>query len=296
MEIRMHKFLRAVGFSEIKKEDLNKIFEKVMEYPYFEKSAQDSEGNEFIEIMKEFGDFFGIAVRGTYDEDDEFQMDYYYPYYCGSTISTLEIPEVEKYAEKESYAGVCDEVRVGMTLIFYLQNVADYLTETYEPIYNMEKFGVILSGLSTEGKILFPINKDEEQRKKAQQQKVERAELITAARNGDETAIENLTLEDMATYSMISRRIVNEDILSIVENYFMPYGVESDQYSILGDIKDWKVLQNDYTGENVYLIDIFCNDIPISVCINQKDLLGEPAVGRRFKGTIWLQGNIYYQT
>ena len=95
---------------------------------------------------------------------------------------------------------------------------------------------------------------------------------------------------------MISRRIVHEDILSIVENYFMPYGIESDQYSILGDIRDWKVLQNDYTGENVYLIEVLCNDIPISVCINQKDLMGEPAVGRRFKGTIWLQGNIYYQT
>jgi hypothetical protein len=26
--------------------------------------------------------------------------------------------------------------------------------------------------------------------------------------------------------------------------------------------------------------------------MNKKDLLGEPAVGRRFKGNIWLQGMI----
>ena len=45
-------------------------------------------------------------------------------------------------------------------------------------------------------------------------------------------AIENLTLEDIDTYSMLSRRIANEDILSIVDSYFMPYGIESDQYSI----------------------------------------------------------------
>ena len=31
-------------------------------------------------------------------------------------------------------------------------------------------------------------------------------------------------------YSSITRRIQNEDILSIVTTYFMPYGIESDQY------------------------------------------------------------------
>ena len=75
----------------------------------------------------------------------------------------------------------------------------------------------------------------------------------------------------------------------------MPYGIESDQYTILGEIMNWKLLQNEYTGENVYALDIVCNDIPFSVCINQKDLLGEPAVGRRFKGSIWLQGSICYE-
>ena len=31
------------------------------------------------------------------------------------------------------------------------------------------------------------------------------------------------------------------------------------------------------------------------VCINSEDLMGEPAVGRRFKGVIWMQGNINYE-
>ena len=89
---------------------------------------------------------------------------------------------------------------------------------------------------------------------------------------------------------------MHEDILSIVETYFMPYGIESDQYAILGEIVDCKLLENDYTGESVYALDIMCNDMPFSVCINQNDLLGEPAVGRRFKGNIWLQGNIHYES
>lgn len=291
----MHKFLRAVGFSEITKEELNNIFEKVLEYPSFQKIAEDSEGNEFAEITREFGDFFGIALRGTFDDDDEFHVDYYYPYFCGTTISTFEKPEIEKHAEKESYAGVCDEVRVGVTLIFYLQNVADYLTELNDSVYHMQNYGVILSGLSTEGKILLPINKDEKKIEEVERQRIERNTLIAAARSGDEDAIENLTLEDIDTYSLLSRRIMREDILSIVENYFMPYGIESDQYSILGDIMNWSLCKNEYTGEQVYTMELICNDIPFSVCINQKDLLGEPAVGRRFKGTIWLQGTIFYQ-
>ena len=71
-----------------------------------------------------------------------------------------------------------------------------------------------------------------------------RMNLIAAARNGDEEAIENLTLEDIDTYSMVSRRILNEDIFSIVETYFMPYGIECDMYSVLGDILNYEVVEN----------------------------------------------------
>ena len=47
--------------------------------------------------------------------------------FFGTMLSTREQAEVEKHAEKESYAGICDEVRIGVTLIFYLQNVVDFL-------------------------------------------------------------------------------------------------------------------------------------------------------------------------
>ena len=291
----MHKFLRAIGFSEISKDELEEIFKKIMDHPTVMKIAEDSEGNEFAELSKDFGDFFGISVRGIFKEDDTFEMDYYYPFFFGKELSTMEVPEVEKHAEKESYAGICDEVRVGVTLIFYLQNIVDYLSVKENKFYQRKAGGVVLGALSTEGKILLPVNKNEKKQKQIRQSTSERNHLIAAARNGDEDAIENLTLEDMDTYSLLSRRILHEDILSIVDNYFMPYGIESDQYSILGEIMDCTLLQNEVTGENVYALEILCSDIPFSLCINQKDLLGEPAVGRRFKGNIWLQGSIKYQ-
>ena len=291
----MHKYLRAVGFSEIKKEQLEETFRAIMEAPTTHRTAEDSEGNIFVELTKEYGTFFGIALRGTYDENDKFKMDYYYPFFEGKGISSTESVEIEKHAEKDSYAGICDESRVGVSLIFYLQNVIDYIYASNSRMYTGKTSGIMLSGLSTDGKILLPINKSEKKVKnKNDNGTMDRSSLVVAARNGDEDAIENLTLEDMDTYSILSKRILHEDILSIVENYFMPYGIECDQYAILGEITDCDLEQNSLTGEDVYIMEIMCNDIPFSVCINKKDLLGEPAIGRRFKGIVWLQGSVYY--
>lgn len=182
-----------------------------------------------------------------------------------------------------------------MTLIFYLQNITDYLSvRKTRGHLNLEQ-GVVLGGLSAEGKILFPVYKADRGRRHTESQMTERSCLIAAARDGDEDAIESLTLEDMDTYSLISKRITHEDVLSIVDSYFMPHGIESDQYAVLGEILDYSLVQNEWTGEQVYVLELLCNDMVFGLCINRRDLLGEPAVGRRFKGIVWMQGSIKYR-
>ncbi len=74
----------------------------------------------------------------------------------------------------------------------------------------------------------------------------------------------------------------------------MPYGVECDQYSILGEIMNCNKIQNQYTGEIIHRMTINCNELIFDLCINEADLLGEPAAGRRFKGIIWMQGYINF--
>ena len=74
----------------------------------------------------------------------------------------------------------------------------------------------------------------------------------------------------------------------------MPYGVECDHYSVLGEIKDCKKIKNSFTKEECYIMTISANDLLFDVCINKEDLYGEPAIGRRFKGIIWMQGYINY--
>lgn len=48
----MHKFLRAIGFSHITKEQLQHIFADIISAPTVQKAALDSEGNEFAELSK----------------------------------------------------------------------------------------------------------------------------------------------------------------------------------------------------------------------------------------------------
>lgn len=288
----MHKFLRAIGFSNIRKKDLDIILQEIIEHPEVMRITKDSDGNEFAELSKTFCNGVGIMIRGSYDENDVFQMKYYIPFSTAETVSTLEQIDIEKHAEKESYAGVCDEVRLGVTLIFYLQNVADFLSEHRTNIHVKNLYGAILSGLSVSGKILLPIEQKVLEKQIANSKQEKRQKLIAEAREGNEEAIENLSIEELDIYSQISKRIKKEDVFSIVTTSFMPYGIESDHYTILGEIKDFEEVVNIVSDEKLYTMEIECNDIVFKVTINQKDLLGEPAVGRRFKGSIWMQGSI----
>ena len=88
--------------------------------------------------------------------------------------------------------------------------------------------------------------------------------------------------------------IQTEDIYSLVDTYFMPYGIEFDHYSVLGEIIAVEKRQNKVSKENLNIITIKCNDMVFDVCINEKDLVGEPRVNRRFKGIVWMQGHINF--
>lgn len=285
----MHKFLRAIGFSDITKKDLDILIEEIKERPELMKVTTDSEENEFGEFSREFAPNMGIIVRGSYLEDDSFEVEYYTPYFLGSQVTTQEPIDIEKHSEKESYAGVCDDPRIGVTLIFYLQNVADYLSERKAHSSDVNG-GALLAGLSVDGKILLPEVKKAVKAGRPNQK--DRSQLISEARDGDEDAIESLTLEDMDTYSMLSKRVMNEDILTIVSSCFMPYGIESDQYSVLAEIVDLLEIENSLTSDIIYCMKLKCNDMVFDVCINKKDLMGEPEIGRRFKGNIWMQGTV----
>lgn len=291
----MHKYMRAIGFSKLsdRREEQKLITDIIINSSH---RAYTSNGEETIlaEFCEDFAEDIGIAVCGEFDAEDKFTYDYFYPYLRGTGVSSYEDVSVERHADKESYAGVCDDIKVGVSLIFYLQNIVPYVKAQNMNMLPVKGTTLTLSGLSISGNIILPIDKDESERQKIQKASISRNKLIAAARKGDEEAIESLTLEDMDIYTSISRKILTEDVFTLVDTYFMPYGVECDQYSVLGEILDISLRNNKITEEEIYVMRINCNDLEFDVCINRKDLYGEPQVGRRFKGVIWMQGYINY--
>ncbi len=256
--------------------------------------VNNSENVILAEFCRDYSANIGICVCGEFDENDTFIYEYYFPYLIPSGISTEEDLNVERHAATYSYAGVCNEPRLGVTLIFYLQNMIPFIRYENEGKFPIRGTTLSLSALSIKGQILMPIAKTEEEKEEARKKNNYRNKLINNARRGDESAIESLTLDDMDLYTTISKKIRKQDIYSLVDTYFMPYGVECDQYAVLGEITETQKVTNYLTGEYIYIMRINCNDIEFDVCINEEDLLGEPDVGRRFKGNIWMQGQINY--
>lgn len=286
----MHSFLRAIGFSKIKNgSDVELLLREVFhEYDRKEMVKQDIDVS-FVEYSKEFGPDMGIKLCGILDENG-FHQEYYFPYFRGTGITSNEDVIVDKRGESDSYVGVCEDIRVGVSLIFYLQNSVEYLKENFKS----RNASTTLSGLSISGRVILPIHKEEKRQAYDMETVRKRNHLIAEARKGNEEAIESLTLEDIDTYSMITKRIANEDVLTIVESFFMPFGMECDQYQVMGEIKSVTDIANYQTKERMYQLEIACNDLTFDICIHQEDLMGEPKPGRRFKGAIWLQGHLDY--
>ena len=290
----MHKFLRAVGFSKINRDEIKDLVLQSVKKNDSRGYTMSLDDVMLAEFSRDVGENIGITAAGTFSEDDLFHTDYYFPYLKGTGITSTEDVSVERHAARDSYAGICDDVRLGMSLIFFVQNKIPYISAQVSGKLPIKGTTLNLSALCLKGMVIMPLMKDEAAVAKSRKDTQKRAKLVADARSGDENAIETLTLSDMDTYNLISTRIRKEDVLTLVDTYFMPYGVECDQYSILGEITECHTETNSMTGEEIWVMTVVCNELTFDVCINKIDLYGEPAPGRRFKGAIWMQGFINF--
>ena len=264
----MHKYMRAIGFSElVDRRDQQKLVTDIILNATHRSYTSNGDETILAEFCEDFAENMGVAVCGEFDAEDKFTYDYFYQYLRGRGISSYEDVSVEGHSEKESYAGVCDYIKFGVSLIFYLQNIIPYVKAQFMNVLPIRGTTLTLSGLSLKGSIILPIVKNETELQRIKKASINRNQLIAAARQGDEDAIESLTQEDMDTYTTISRKILNEDGFSLVDTYFMPYGVECDQYTIFGDILENSTTVNKLTGEQIYLMKINCNDLQFDICI-----------------------------
>lgn len=291
----MHTYLRAIGFSKIENRiDLDKVLGIVMSTPSVKKDTVLDNGIRYTEIRYDFSERMGITIRGEYDEVGFFHLEHYFPHVIGRQESLKEEVFVNKRMDTDAFTCMCEDLRLGVSLIFYLQNSIDFLTSKKQLNQLSTFVPITLCGLSVEGKVLLPIYKDDEQKQHQIDKYKKHTNLLSEASKGSQDAIEHLALDDIDTYQMIYRRLHNEDIYSIVESTVIPYGSESDNYTILGTILEVALHKNSFTNEEVYELVLNCNDLIFGVFINTKDLEGNPLPGRRFKGNIWLQGTVEF--
>ena len=90
------------------------------------------------------------------------------------------------------------------------------------------------------------------------------------------------------------KEFAGKSIYSIVDTHFMPSGLECDQYAILGEILNIDTIENLLTGKELYVLTVETNELQFDVCVPVEKVIGEPAIGRRLKAQIWLQGHINF--
>lgn len=291
----MHKYTRAIGFgNEFSGSMMRKVEEDVrVDFTSHERMILD-EDTDYCEFRKDMGERLEFGVYGVMDLDEYFEKEYSVPVFQGKGVTTYADVVVEKKIDREAYVGICEDARIDISLMFYLQNPMEYTKEFQSGNLGKRKTSVTLSALACEGTVLLPVSKNENDKKEQREQFRDRMMLVSAARKGDSAAIETLTLKDMDTYQRVSKRVVTEDIFSIIDTYFMPYGVECELYSIMGEILDMDLVINEVTKEKIMILTLDVNEMIFDVCIPKDGILGEPAPGRRFRANIWLQGKINF--
>ena len=291
----MHRYLQAAGFSE--KTTDNEIYRFICDNVLSANCRTHEMALEDGASLKEYrlpvNDCAGICAAVISLDSGENILQYYYPYLESAEVSLENVCTIERHTSQETFEGIIEEYKPGLSLIFYVSNPVDYrMMPDAGRIFDF--YGTNLSAFADSATVLLPVEKSSEDLEASINLQKEQDTLIEAARNGDEEAIDTLTKSDMDMFEELAQRIENEDLYSIVEQSLLPCGVECDQYTIVGEILSIRDNINIFTGTELYIMKVQCNELEFRLCMRKQDLVGEPLKGRRIKCRIWMQGRVNF--
>ena len=287
----MHKFLRAIGFSKIESRyQLEDIYKDILSSPNRKVASTINTGSTLVQFDKDFGNGIGISLIGEMDKSGSLSIEHFFPYVRPKVYTNTDTIDLEEHTYNKSYIGTIGDLFIAV--MFYVQNIAE--CDRLLKYHNRSLTTVMLSALSTKGTIILPIEKYPEVEEKEKAVQAKKNKLMKNALEGDIDAINSITKMDINLYNETLTRIEEQslDVLTVVDTTFLPTGVESDLYSIIGIIKEVYTRFNIVTNEQLYDITVESLGYTFNICINAEDLVGEPLPGRRFRGDIWLQGYI----
>ncbi|QUI21113.1 DUF3881 family protein [Vallitalea pronyensis] len=290
----MEKYLSAIGFKGYaNKEQIKELVRDIIQNPTEKYISNFGKEKLKVEYHKKYQEELGIMVRGELDDQEEIKVSSVLPYKKGTIpMDVGEIDVIEADFGKDEYYGFFEDDKTGNAMTFYLQNLVDYFDIGEERDVYIRCLRLV--AFSIEGTVILPISKDEVDIMVEEEEEKWRASLLEMAKDGDEEAISLLEIDAEQTEELFQYRTRHEDLLTILEGYFIPHGFHESEYSLLGTILDSRMVRNTMTGEEVYILDLDCLNFRVEVCINKKDLMGIPSKGMRFKGVCMIQGHIEF--
>ncbi len=289
----MHEFLRSIGFKSLRtKKQLNELTNWVIEKPdQLSVVSLDAENNLAV-AEREIAGHAGVSVVGEIDEHGTLVPEYYFPFIASTFISSDAHLSYEKQASKDSYIGMCEDYRMGMALIFTIRNLVDVVRDETSGLLDRPFTNVALSMLCSDGTILLPILETEKVLDTRNGGTELERKLLNEASQGDPDALDKLTRQEMMRYKNVMDHLHDTDIYTMVNSFFMPHGMESDRYYVMGEIEAVQMFENELTKEHFYRMKIRTNGMEMLIAIHTDDLLGVPAPGLRIKCHGWLLGDM----
>jgi len=290
----MQDFLRAIGFSGFRtKKQLQPLVNWVLEKPdSMNIVAGEEDDTNLAQACREIGGHAGISVVGEIDERGRLVPEYFFPYLVSSYVSSDAHLSCERESKRNAFNGMCEDYRMGMALIFSVRNVADAARAEQTTLLGDGFHEVLISALAKDGTVLLPLEQTERVLLQRAEEEKTRISLMEDANAGNEDAAANLAEQEMKRYHRVMDQLRDSDIYSVVESFFMPFGMESDQYYFMGQVQESSRIENELTGEHFYRIIAKSNGMPFAIAINEKDLEGVPMPGTRIKCHAWLQGEL----
>lgn len=291
----MSSSMKAIGFSSLKnKQSWDDLVADVLNAPSRTFMRKYEDDKVVIEYYKEYGERLYLLVRVALDENVTEKPGVYIeecePYVEAEySLDVIDL-EVEDTDDDFIYYVVCEDAGTGMQIVFWLQNVIEYLD--YQEEDEVDYNGIKIVGIGSEGTIILPIEKNEGDNEYENNEREYLRTMLQRAKNGDEEAIDILEKEEQQLDEQLKERLRQEDFLTVMDGYFLPATPIEATYAVLGTIKKLKERKNNKTKEKMYWMHLDVNGMPLEVIINKDDLVGKPSVGMRFMGTCWIQGTI----
>lgn len=280
------EYLRAVGLSGYSSADgLDALLADVFLHGDSRSILRRTDDTMLVEYARALGGSLSLSLRILYSTKNKILTSDYLPFFVANNPRSYLSIEIDEIGDTGLVA-IAEDAESGNELVFSIQNPMEYANETV----TISEAKVRVAGLSIGGKIILPVERDEELEEQRQEDERTHTELLRRARAGDVAAMEDLEQQEEATSQAIRERLADEDFLTVVEGFLMPSDDEEHIATLLGDIVAVSECINEETGENLFILALSVTGSYVELCINQADLEGFPSQGMRFLGSCWLQG------